>query len=284
LLHAAAQLKNVSTEEMQRAIAEFEAEAAQLATLFQIPPPESGAFERMFVQAHASLAQLAEESILNDADQQASRILEQANELQEELRKAMSHAAQRITAPTKELRGDAVAPPPQAHTSVRPKGPVTGEAALPGAVLAAVERSRSQRHPLSLVLLAVDDYPQVVIEVGSNTSDELLAWLGEQSRTLVDDDQHVLSLGKGRFALLLHDHDRSAAASSARQLLDQARSYLRRYVGTASRPVTISLGLASVALPPRNFSERQLLEAARRCLQAAQCSGGDVVKSIELLR
>ena len=44
--------------------------------------------------------------------------------------------------------------------------------------------------------------------------------------------------------------------------------------------ISISVGVATVSLPPKNFRPDVLLESAGRCLAAAQQSGGNTLKSI----
>jgi hypothetical protein len=44
----------------------------------------------------------------------------------------------------------------------------------------------------------------------------------------------------------------------------------------------ISAGVTSVTLPSKNFQPRDLLQAAERCLAAAQASETSVVKSLEI--
>ena len=46
--------------------------------------------------------------------------------------------------------------------------------------------------------------------------------------------------------------------------------------------LTLSVGVATVSLPPKNFPARDLLAAADRCLYGSRASGGGVVKSIEI--
>ena len=46
--------------------------------------------------------------------------------------------------------------------------------------------------------------------------------------------------------------------------------------------VTVSIGVASVALPPKNFPAAELIRAAERCLNGARLSGGNAVKSLEI--
>lgn len=282
LLAAAKQLKNLSTEEVQRAIDELEKEAQQLADLFQVAPPESGAFGRMFAQAQASLSELAEAILMAGHRDIEDSLLRQTTGLQQELGRAISAAIRRPeAAPGSMRRGDAPRTT-QRPPLVRPLARAGGETALSTRAAATVERSRSQRCPLSLVLATVDNFSDVLIDLGPEQGEELIRWLARQCRALVDDSENVIAVGEARYAILFEDCDRLAAAALAWQLLDAVRRYVRESASAASRPIKISLGVATVALPPRNFSERQLIESARRCLQAAQTSGGDTVKSIEM--
>jgi GGDEF domain-containing protein len=235
----------------------------------------------MFVQAHAGLAELTESSLLS-GDPLIDDLLTQANGLQEELGRAMSAAARRAdSSPGAIRRGDAGRGAPRSPL-VRPVARPGGETALATRAAATIERCRSQRCPLSLVLATIDDFSDVLVDLGPERGEDLVRWLARQCRGLVEDSDNMIAVGEARFAILFENCDRLAAAASGWHLLDAVRRFVRQSITMASRPIKISLGVATVALPPRNFSERQLVEAARRCLQAAQTSGGDTVKSIEI--
>jgi len=45
----------------------------------------------------------------------------------------------------------------------------------------------------------------------------------------------------------------------------------------------VSVGIATTAMPAKNFSAHSLIESAERCLQAAQLSGGNSAKSVDVL-
>jgi GGDEF domain-containing protein len=64
---------------------------------------------------------------------------------------------------------------------------------------------------------------------------------------------------------------------------DAASAALAPKHDRVGRPaVSISVGAATVALPPKNFPPEDLLAAAERCLYGSAASGGNVVKSIEI--
>jgi GGDEF domain-containing protein len=52
--------------------------------------------------------------------------------------------------------------------------------------------------------------------------------------------------------------------------------------GETLQPLSASIGLAAVSLPPKNFAAEALVESAERCLFGAKTSGGNSIKSIEL--
>ena len=52
--------------------------------------------------------------------------------------------------------------------------------------------------------------------------------------------------------------------------------------GGGPQSVTLSVGVATVPVPPKNFSPEDLLNAADHCLYGSRASGGGVVKSIEI--
>jgi HD-like signal output (HDOD) protein/GGDEF domain-containing protein len=282
LLTTATRLKNLSAEEVQQAIDELEKEAQQLADPFQVVPPEKGAFGRMFEQAHARLAELSESALLSGDRAIEDVLLSQVAGMQQELGRAVSAAARRPDgAPGLLRRGDAPRTGQRAPL-VRPPVRVGGETALSTRAVITIERCRSQRCPLSLVLATVDNFSEVLIDLGPEQAEELVRWLGHQCRMLGGEGENIVAIGEARIGLLIEDCDRLAAAAFAWRLLDAARRHMREALCGTTRPIKVSVGVATVALPPRNFSERQLIDAARRCLQAAQTSGGDTVKSIEI--
>ena len=282
LLTTATGLKNLSSEQVQQAIGELEQEAQQLADLFQVDPPQSGAFAKMFQQAHLRLGELAEAALISSDDPLENALLRQVTTMKQELGRAVSAAVRRPEGTVGTLRRGDAPRTTQRPPLLRPPTKLGGETALKARAVATIERCRSQRCPLSLVLATVDNYSDLLIELGPEEAEELVRWLGHQCRALGGEYENTIAIGEARIGFLIEDCDRLAAAAFAWQLLDATRRHVRQSLSHAPRPIKVSLGVATVALPPRNFSEQQLIEAARRCLQAAQNSGGDTVKSIEI--
>jgi GGDEF domain-containing protein len=94
----------------------------------------------------------------------------------------------------------------------------------------------------------------------------------------LDASGQCVNLGEGQFAIVLRDCDRADGLETARQLRRAAAALCHD-----TDAITLSIGLASLAVPSKNFPAHELIAAAARCLSAAQLAGGDTVKSIEIV-
>ena len=89
----------------------------------------------------------------------------------------------------------------------------------------------------------------------------------------------LLALSPCRLAILLEGYDRQQGVELARQL-QRGLNYWSLERGHST--LTLSIGLATVSLPSKNFRPGDLTEAAERRLQGVLCSNGDGVKSIDI--
>ena len=85
-----------------------------------------------------------------------------------------------------------------------------------------------------------------------------------------------------QFAVILPDCDRRQAVDVSNDLLARLRQASSSQQGPASALISVNVGVASVALPPKNFPSEELIRAAERCLNGARLAGGNAVKSIEI--
>ena len=130
---------------------------------------------------------------------------------------------------------------------------------------------------ISLALFAIDHYSDLLLQLGPTRASDLVHglrigltdWTGHRAMATL--------AGDACYALVWEDCSRSDAVQLVRQALEAAKS--RRMLKVAA-DVTLSAGLATLEVPPRNYPPHQLLDAAQRCLSAAQLSGGDTLKSI----
>jgi HD-like signal output (HDOD) protein len=138
---------------------------------------------------------------------------------------------------------------------------------------------RSQRHPLSLVILAIsDDTPQV-----EDSEGVISQWLDESCGLELPGNALIERNGPWQRTVVLPSCDRQEAVRVANSLIRHVERSLEQSAASGC-PVQglISAGVASVTLPSKNFLPTDLLHTAERCLAAAQASETSVVKSLEI--
>lgn len=170
-----------------------------------------------------------------------------------------------------------------AKTEPKPSIPSLGVSQLEFELQNAASLSRGARQPLSLLWAAID-------RLGDHAFVRGAAGLRQLERTVEmllreEAPEATVSLvGDGAFAMFATNLDRGAAVDLARHLARTVAkwSITDRSANDSLPKASVSIGVATVALPPRNFPVSQLVEAAKRCAAAQQSTGGDGVKSIEI--
>jgi hypothetical protein len=143
----------------------------------------------------------------------------------------------------------------------------------------AVQRCRQTRCSISLALLSIDCYGELLLQLGPAEATDLVHWLRMNLTDWTGHRALATLAGESVCAIVWEDCPRSDAVQLVRKSLDAAKTARNRPGGTRA-DLTLSAGLATVEVLPRNFQPQQLIDAAQRCLGAAQLSGGDTLKSI----
>jgi HD-like signal output (HDOD) protein/GGDEF domain-containing protein len=139
---------------------------------------------------------------------------------------------------------------------------------------------RQARIPLSLVMVVVDPVLQDQSPATQPSSaNQLTNELWNQVRASHWPGLMPLRVGQQTIAVLLPDCERRAALQMTQEW---QRNWSKFNSSYGSLPTTLSIGVATVSLPTRNFPSENLIVAAQRCLDAAQLSGGNACKSIEV--
>ncbi len=138
---------------------------------------------------------------------------------------------------------------------------------------------RSRRQPVSLVVFEMS---------GPSSSDVQRRPILSQILKVASKQIEVADMIRDEFrscrhVLVLPGCDRHEAVRLAEETLSRIELMTRRLEekGTALEYLA-SAGVSSVALPPKNFPPKDLFDSAARCLAAAQSSGSNVVKSLEI--
>lgn len=151
--------------------------------------------------------------------------------------------------------------------------------ALLDAVRNAATTCRTCRAPLTLCLIQLKLNPETDADPDPVWERLAVAALDVSCREIDWPDRRNIALEPTQRGVLLPRCDRGRAGVVITELQRRFRSLLP---AADSAAMKLSLGWATVGLPPRGFSPIELVTAARRCLQAAHAAAGDAAKSIEL--
>lgn len=146
----------------------------------------------------------------------------------------------------------------------------------------AITDCRQSRSALSLILLEAHGDFEHASEQLANTPNSFVGRLNSALRDLAGNQNKILALAARRWAIPLRGLDKQAAVDAAKRLLSDLHAWSRN-IDEDDRPAyNISIGIASLTLPPKNFPPQELYDAAQRCLNAARSAGTNAVKSIDL--
>jgi GGDEF domain-containing protein len=140
---------------------------------------------------------------------------------------------------------------------------------------------REARCPLSLILFEVDHFASVVASWGPVETRNVLRHLRSMAGGVDHPGAVCLPLAEAKFAVVIADCDRRAALAIAQHLQRESKTLAGTALALPAAP-TLSLGVATVSLPSKNFPPRDLLQAASRCLDASKTCGGRTIKSIDV--
>ena len=307
--------RNLSRDQLQDLVDHLEEKVRQLADVLSLQLPRGMEYRDVLTDAHAQLAHVADQAAADLLDHATSAI--RAARLEEDgLSEEVSGLSQAVAAirsprpaadasPAK-AAGAAGAPPEDPATTAKRASAAAGPApAAPQAAAkplatagvppaqpildpellsrlgAAVAACRQARCPLSLLLVQLDRLDQLMGWAGKQTAQRLRQSLETVCRQTDQRRAICAAYGDAGFALILPGCERRDALEAANQVIVRVRR-----LGTESaddqRSASVSAGVATVSLPPKNFPPRDILTAAARCLNGSRLSGGGVAKSIEI--
>jgi len=313
LLFVAKQYRSLSRPEIENLVAQLQEKVEQLADVLSLELPEGMDYRDVLVRAYEQMSDVAAESAgdLIHRGQADQRPEEEDLALLAEVRalagvasqavararsESSSHGSPAIREHATHVAGQPDAAPDKAPTST--PAPVSTIAAastvrptpkqasrfnpLLGSRLAtAVTTCRLERWPLSLLLVGVDRFEEVLRERGpafaERTDRAIDLACGALDHAFLD----RLDAGEGLWAVVLPDCDRSQAVQYAGALV-RSLSQLLAAADSEWADLSLNVGAATVVVPPKNFPAEDLVDRASRCLYAARASGGGV-KSIEII-
>lgn len=289
LLHAGHEYCGLTFETLRPLATSLQNKVADLADVLALELPAGERYTDLLVTAQSRLAELTASAAAELAVRSPeSELLELTTDLRREVRALTEPAAgQRRRAtdfdrdPKSRRGGGIVETHPRAASTPTVVTPVAAEPGLAGRVAAAINRCRLARGPLSLALVSVDQHAELLLQLGPGGTADLLHWLRIDLAQWAGQRTAAALVGEATFALLWENCPRRDAVETVRGILSQAKNW--RMPGAVGQDVAVSLsaGVATLALPPKSFPPQQLIDSAQRCLSGVQLSGGGAVKSIE---
>jgi len=142
---------------------------------------------------------------------------------------------------------------------------------------ALLDQSRRYGHPLSLVLLDIDEFKLVNDAAGHAVGDDLLAEVGDLFRRIIRKADRAFRIGGDEFAVLLPHTGADGAAHLARRLLAAGLEVRResRY----PRPISFSAGVGEH--PLHASSREQLQQQTDAALYRGKRAGRTIVTLVD---
>ncbi len=297
LLETGRQYRRLTIEDLPLLLTDLEEKVQQLADVLQLRLPEQEDYRDVLCDAQAQMSHVAETMEATSQElSEAAGVWQEIVALSQAV-DDFTHSPQKplprqleedtiktIAATPRAATLDASATATQTRQAVVAKDvAVWNDPGLMGRVVASLANCRQARQPLSLALLEVDNYSDWILTHGTAGTQKLMQLVASVLSANTDRDEDLQQLGDGQFVLLLVDYDRSQANELAREAMRQVRQWSEQRQEHLGRSLSLSVGLASLLIPPKNFPPEELVSAAKRCLQGAQLSGGDTLKSIEMV-
>lgn len=283
LLQVGGRYRDLTAEQVENLVATLGEKVRQLADVLSLQLPGDMDYRDVLVQSQIQLSEVA-----SDLAQELVQIRQDAastpadESLLQEIR-LLSKSLQDLTSPGR--RPASPTPPASQETAVLTTAHVqAGQlgADLAAALEPAVAACRHTRSPLSLLLVELNHADRLLDERGAQAVELLHRLLEALCRRLDHPGMTCLAYGPVGCALILPDCDRGQAAQLGNQLIGAVRRLGHARTAGVQRAFNVSVGAASVALPPKNFPAEHLVQSASRCLYGSRTSGGSVMKSIEI--
>jgi HD-like signal output (HDOD) protein/GGDEF domain-containing protein len=290
LLEAGKLYRGMTKSKLATLVEGLQPQVDQLAASLSLELSDERDYVQMLVEAHSQMATLGEQiagesASLSQEDQAYSQLLAHTSELSDAMRSFLTAgneeeksdkrwSEQHAAHSDDNTRRDAIS----AHFSECKDG-----AALVRKLIAAANRCRARRQELSLLLVEPNVFDIHSDPRGVAACQQVRCALGNASASLDKDKVILVSVSNERTAVILLNCDRRGAIAVANQaiaVINKDAAHGVRENGDLA--TTLSIGVATASVVPRNFDAARVIDSAARCLSAARACGISTVKSIEV--
>jgi HD-like signal output (HDOD) protein/GGDEF domain-containing protein len=289
LLEAGKLYRGMTKSKLAALVEGLQPQVDQLAESLSLELTEERDYMQMLVDAHRQMSalgeQIAGDSASSKEDRAYNQLLAHTNELSDAMRHFLKSGGKAEDA-IKNWSGQHAA-----HDDSKIKRAATDahfaeckdDSALVRKLVAAANRCREKRQELSLLLAEPNVFDVHSDPQGEEAALQARCAVGDACGMLEKEKVNLLSLSSGRTAAILSDCERRGALAVANHAITEiSRSAGHRTHENGELATTLSIGVATVSVVPRNFDPARILESAQRCLSAARACGISTVKSIEV--
>jgi diguanylate cyclase (GGDEF)-like protein len=139
------------------------------------------------------------------------------------------------------------------------------------------ERAKRYNHPLSLLLLDIDNFKSINDTYGHHGGDTALIKISETLRERTRRSDFPARYGGEEFLLILPETDQESALQVAGKVHDEIRS---RTFGTSSKSFTLTVSIGLTSTSTKYYADwRQMLDDADSAMYVAKNSGKDRVET-----
>jgi hypothetical protein len=150
-------------------------------------------------------------------------------------------------------------------------------------LVAAAKRCRDRRHELSLLLVEPHVYDISSEPDAAAAHRDAQTALENACAGFDRNGLNLVPLSHQRTAAIVSNCDRRAAVDLAQQAISAlARVAPPGFDTVSGMATTLSIGIATASVIPKNFDPARMIDSAARCLAAASACGISTVKSIEV--
>jgi HD-like signal output (HDOD) protein/GGDEF domain-containing protein len=290
LLDQGRQYHPLSQVQLEVLVGRLENKVQELADVLSLELPYGLDYRDVLVQSQAQLADVADDAIRDLLDRGQGRAPawqdESLFEDLEDLARAVTQASSGAKTSPAPLAATAATMPAAAMARVvlgrpEPDTPPV-DLGLLGRLDFAVAACRQKRCSLSLILVELHQADKHRLIRGAEGLNRLRRLVEVLCQKLEHPQMSVVAHGEVGCAIIMPDCDRQTAAQLGNQLIARTRQLGQSEKGDAETGLAVAVGVATVALPSKNFPAEDLVKAADRCLYGSRASGGSVLKSIEI--
>jgi HD-like signal output (HDOD) protein len=261
----------------------------QLAEVLSLELVDKRDYVEMLLAAHRAMSAISEDvaGSVHADDRTHQQLLAETQELSQAMHDFLENPARpkAVDANAKKRVVGHAAHSPESSASQSKSADVaqvTRASPIVQALIAAATRCRERRSELSLVIVEPNLADNHRNPRANSAGQQVRLALVKACSTLAQENVNLAPLSDERTAAILSNCERQAAVDVAHNLIvavGKQGGWLRSRDPLAT---TVSIGVATASVVPRNFDPMRMIECAERCLSAARACGISTVKSIEV--